>query len=386
MDAPVDRTTTTRPSTAPADWGTLRVKSWLAAAIRKPMGKVAISVMTIVAASSIGIAIYSNRPVAVRVASLESNVPVRVFGLGTVEARVISKVGFEVGATLVELNADHGDLVKSGDVLARLHAAEQEAKVARAKATVLNAEAAGRKAQANVEKTRAVLAQKQESNRRKQALVGRNIVSEQTAEEAQRDEDVARADLSVALSEVEVAKAQLADARALLDYEKIILEHHTLTAPFDAVVVERSKESGTVIKAGDPIFTLVAPDSIWALAYIDESRAGAISEGQRVEVRLRSLPQQVFDARVVRIGIEGDRVSEERRVYVKCVQCPPRFHLGEQVEVLITVATLDSALSHATISWRLPRRSSASRCIRRRWDGSYESWTCRGRRRDPHIR
>ena len=79
------------------------------------------------------------------------------------------------------------------------------------------------------------------------------------------------------------------------------------------------------------------------MAYIDESRAGAIKESQPVEVRLRSLPNQVFPALVVRIGIESDRVSEERRVYVKCQQCPVRFHLGEQAEVLITVATLAKA-------------------------------------------
>jgi HlyD family secretion protein len=33
------------------------------------------------------------------VATVEETVPVRVFGLGTVEARVLSKIGFEVGAT-----------------------------------------------------------------------------------------------------------------------------------------------------------------------------------------------------------------------------------------------------------------------------------------------
>jgi HlyD family secretion protein len=95
--------------------------------------------------------------------------------------------------------------------------------------------------------------------------------------------------------------------------------------------------------AGYAIFTLVATGSIWVLAYIDESRSGAIKEGQHTEVRLRSLPHQIFSARVVRIGIESDRVTEERRVYVKCEQCPVRFHLGEQAEVLITVATLAKA-------------------------------------------
>jgi HlyD family secretion protein len=177
-----------------------------------------------------------------------------------------------------------------------------------------------------------------------QQLAGRKVVSEQTAEETQRDEGVAKADLTVALAEAEVANAFVADARAQLRVEEALLALYVLTAPFDAMVVERHKELGTVIKAGDPIFTLVAPETVWALAYIDESRAGPIEEGQAAIVRLRSLPQQRFEAKVVRIGVESDRVNEERRVYVKCGQCPPQFYLGEQAEVLITVANLDHAL------------------------------------------
>ena len=297
-----------------------------------------------VAAIAGGSYVFRNRPVAVSVAVSEENIAIRVFGLGTVEARVLSKIGFEVGAAIIELKADHGDRVKKGDVLARLDAAEQMAKVARAKAGLLSANVGFQKAEANVEKARAVLAQRQAANRRKQQLVGQSVVSAQAADEAQRDEDVAKAELTVALSDVDVAKAEIADARATLDFEKTILEHHTLHAPFDAMIVERLKELGTVIKAGDPVFTLVAPQTVWALTYIDESRAGPIKLGQPAEVRLRSLPRQVLKARVTRIGIESDRVTEERRVYVKCEQCPLSFHLGEQAEVLITVAKLDTAL------------------------------------------
>ena len=295
------------------------------------------------AAAGLAYAFVSLRPIEVSVTPVAENVPVRVFGLGTVEARVLSRIGFEVGAAITELNADHGDVVTKGQVLARLHATQQEAKVARAKAAVLSAEVAVKKADANTAKARAILAQRLEVNKRRQELVARQATSTQAAEEAQRDEDVAKAELLVAESDIEVAKAQITDARAQFAYEKAILEQHTLLAPFDALVVDRQKELGAVIKAGDPIFTLVAVGSIWALAYIDKSRAGAIKEGQPAEVRLRSLPNQVFQARVVRVGIESDRVSEERRVYVKCEQCPVRFHLGEQVEVLITVATLSKA-------------------------------------------
>jgi HlyD family secretion protein len=267
-----------------------------------------------------------------------------VFGLGTAEARVLSKIGFEVGATLIELNADHGDHVSKGQVLARLAIGEQEAKVAKARAALEIAEVNIKRAEANLEKARAVLAQREEANRRKQALAGRDVVSAQTVEESARDEAVARADVSVAESEIASTKAQLTDARAQLQYEETMLRHRTLHAPYDAIVIERHKEPGTVIKAGDPVFTLIAIGSYWGLAYVDEARAGFLEEGQRVDARLRSRPQDAFTGRVVRIGLESDRVTEERRVYIRGDSPPPRVFLGEQVEFLITVARLDKAL------------------------------------------
>ena len=61
-------------------------------------------------------------------------------------------------------------------------------------------------------------------------------------------------------------------------------------------------------------------------------------------MRLRSRPQDAFTGEVVRIDLESDRVTEERRVYIKGNNPPPRVYLGEQVEFWITVASLDNAL------------------------------------------
>lgn len=311
---------------------------------RRPLVRLVLAAVLLATVALVLSRVVSSRPVTVEVASVDRNVQVRVFGLGTVEARVLSKVGFEVGATIVALDADHGDRVDKGQVLARLAAGEQEAKVAKARAAQEIAEVAIRKAEANLEKARAVLAQRQDANRRKQTLAGRDIVSQQVSEEAARDEAVARADVIVAESEIAGAKAQLADARAQLQYEETMLGHRTLAAPYDAIVIERHKEAGSVIKAGDPIFTLVAVDSYWGLAHVDEARAGFLQEGQRVEARLRSRPQESFVGRVVRIALESDRVTEERRVYLRGENPPARVFLGEQVEFLITVATLPEAL------------------------------------------
>lgn len=340
MEKAADYPATTTKSAAEGNAAT----SWLASVARKAWFKAAVAIVVIVGAIAAAIFIYTNRPISVQVAYIEENVPVRVFGLGTVEARVLSKIGFEVGAALVELNADHGDRVAKNQVLARLNMGEQEAKVAKARAALLIAEANIKKADANLEKAQAVLAQKQTANQRKQALVGRDIVTQQAAEEAIRDEVVAKADVAVAQSEAETIKAQLIDARAQIQFEETMLRHRTLVAPYDALVIERHKEPGTVIKAGDPIFTLIAADSYWGLAYIDEARAGFIQEGQRVDARLRSRPQDAFTGRVVRIALESDRVSEERRVFIKGDNPPPRVYLGEQAEFWITVAQLDKAL------------------------------------------
>lgn len=312
--------------------------------LRKPVVKNGLIAVGVAAAAWLATTIFSNRPMAVTVAAPAHNVPIRVFGLGTVEARVLSKIGFEVGATLVELNVDHGDRVKKGQVLARLATGEQEAKVAKARAALAIAEVNILRAATNIEKAQAIFAQKRDANRRKQSLAGRDIVSQQSAEETLRDEAVAKADVSVAMSEAESAKAQLTDAQAQLRFEETMLSHRTLLAPYDGLVIERHKELGTVIKAGDPIFTLIADDSHWGLAYVDEARSGFIQEGQKVEARLRSRPMDSFTGQVVRIGLESDRISEERRVYIRGDKPPTRLHLGEQAEFRITVAVLDRAL------------------------------------------
>lgn len=306
--------------------------------------RIVLAAVLAVAGVSFGWFFLMERPIRVSIASVAHDVPIRIYGLGTVEARIVSDVGFELGAALSALDVDSGDAVSRGQVLARLHPAQQQARVARAEAGVAAAKATLAKAEASVTRARAILAQREATNTRRKELAGRNAVSAEAAEEAQRDVDVAAADLAVAASEAEVARSMHKDAEAALQFERVLLNQHVLRAPFDAVIVERHVETGTVVRAGERIFTLMDPATVWTLAYVDEERAGALSIGQTAEVRLRSLPHQVFSGKIVRIGIESDRVNEERRVWIACEQCPVQVFLGEQAEVRITVAELTKAL------------------------------------------
>lgn len=291
-----------------------------------------------------GAVFYTQRPLLVTIVHPETDVPLRIYGLGTVEARVLSRVGFEVGAALLSLSADAGDRVAKGEELATLHPAEQEARVARARAALAANEATLIKAQAGVTRARAVLEERETANKRLQDLARKDVASVQRAEEAMRDAAVARAELAVAEADAAIVAAQRKDAAASLQLEETLLDHHRLTSPYDAVVVARHVEAGTVVKAGDPIFTLMDPGSVWVQAYIDEERAGQIAIGQTGTIRLRSQPQQAFTGKIARIGLESDRTNEERRVWLTCSDCPEPMYLGEQAEVRITTGSRASAL------------------------------------------
>ena len=285
----------------------------------------------------------TQRPLPVPVAAVQTDVPVTVFGLGAVEARVLSRVGFEVPGTLIEVLADHGDRMAAGAPLARLASAGQEARVARAEAAMLSAEAAVQRAEAQRERAEALLAQRQATARRRRELASRGVGSPESAELAETEAVAAQADLAVNRADAAVAQALQAEARANLQAERTTLDKHTLRAPFEAVVIARAREPGAALNPGEAVFTLVAPDSLWALAYVEEGRAGDIALGQPAMVTLRSRPGRPVAARVVRIGLEADRVTEERRVYVRCIACPEMPVIGEQAEVVIETGRLPRA-------------------------------------------
>ncbi len=278
------------------------------------------------------------REITVRTAAPQQNVEVRVFGIGTVEGQVVSKVGFQVSGKLTALAADQGDTVKAGALLAKLDDDAQRARLAKSEAAQRQAAANLKKAEAQRARAESSFRQKKSVNVRRQTLAGRGAVSSEAAEDAQAAEDIAASDVQVVESDAMVAAVLQDDAAAQRQIEAVLLAQHELRAPFDARVIARHKELGSIANAGEAVFTLIAPNSIWVRAYVDEALAGGLAVGQTAFVRLRSESDRAVEAEIVRIDQENDRVTEERRVYVRCRACDPlhqiRF-LGEQAEVEI---------------------------------------------------
>ena len=284
------------------------------------------------------------RPVNVTVARVERDVAVQVFGLGTVEARVYSKIGFKVSGVIARLTADVGDRVTMGSAVAGLNSREEGARLRRAEAVVEQAEANLQKVTASLAKAEANYANAKSISERRQRLAQTNVASVESAETAQSLERAAAADVNLAKSEIAVARAAISDANAQRDLEQATFDFHTLAAPYDAIVIARHKELGSALAANEPVFTIIDPKTVWVLAYIDESKAGEIAVGQVAEIVLRSEPSKRIPGRVARIQPESDRVNEERRIEVAFNVIPENFNLGEQAEVYITTNHLAQAL------------------------------------------
>jgi HlyD family secretion protein len=287
------------------------------------------------------------REISVQTIAPQQHVEIRVFGVGTIEAQVVSKVGFQIAGKVVAVEADQGDFVKAGALLSKLDDDAQRAKLRRSEAAQRQAAANLAKIEAQRERAEVSYQQKKSVNARRQTLVGRGSVSQEAAEDAQAAEEIALGDAKIIEADTKVASVLQEDAASQRQIDAVILAQHELRAPFDARVIARSKELGGIANAGEAVFTLIAPESIWVKAYVDEALAGGLKIGQPAFVRLRSDMTQLFETEVVRIDQENDRLTEERRVYVRCRACSPQHqlrYLGEQAEVEIVKEIIGSGL------------------------------------------
>ncbi|MDP3541020.1 MAG: efflux RND transporter periplasmic adaptor subunit [Elusimicrobiota bacterium] len=227
----------------------------------------------------------------------------RVYGNGTVEAKVVVGVSSKITGRIVELYADQGDEVKRGRLLALLENQDLAGQLRKAQATL---ELASRNA------------------RRYRNLADKNLVSPL---EAEQYETAAR-----------VAEAEEAAARARLDDTRI-------AAPGDGLIISRHLEKGAIVTPGQAIFSLVDPRTVWVKAHVDESQLRGVAARRKALIGLRSAPGVEFPGEVVRVGHESDRVTEELVVDVAFTPPLKDFHLGEQADVHIIAETRTAAPS-----------------------------------------
>ena len=223
---------------------------------------------------------------------------------GEVRARVESRLGFRVAGKLVRRQAEPGQRVRSGDVLAQLDPQDYQ----------LAAEA-GRAQLAAAVTNRDLAAA---DFKRFKELREQNFIS--GAELERRD-----ANLRAAQAQFEQAQAQLAGQGNQAAYTRLMADVTGLVTAVDA-------EVGQVVTAGATVLRIAQDGPRDVLFSVPEDRVTSIKIGSEVEVRSWS-GGATFKGRVREVGASADPVTRTFgiKVAIDGASAPP---LGSTVSVL----------------------------------------------------
>lgn len=230
-----------------------------------------------------------------------------LFLYGNVDIREVD-LAFRQQGRLAKMLVDEGAAVKSGDLIAELDGQPYRDSVAGAEAEVKRAQAELdkmrngnrsqeiKRAEESVRQAEAAFRQADSDYRRQSNLATTGAASERTLEASQTAHDESAATLAAARhtlsllkegsrqEDIAAAEARLAGAEAARAQALTALNDTQLTAPADAVVLNRVREPGSMVGNRDSVYTLSLRDPVYVRAYVSEPNLGRISQGTTVAV------------------------------------------------------------------------------------------------------
>ena len=270
-------------------------------------------------------------PVAITVTQVASKaLKPAIFGIGTVEARYHHAIGPTAAGRLARLDVDVGDPVRKGQVLGEMDPVDLNDRLLAQEAAVERARSGLAEAQARLDFAR-VQAQRYE----------KLWAVKSTSQEAHA---IKRQELR--LAEVGLTTASRELDRLVAERQALISQRQNLrlVAPVNGVVVKRDIDPGTTVVAGQAVLEIVDPQHVWVNARFDQISATGLQQGLFARVQLRSRRDQALEAKVVRVEMLADSVTEELLAKLSFVQTlEPLPALGELAEVTVDLAPLPVA-------------------------------------------
>ncbi|WEN16099.1 efflux RND transporter periplasmic adaptor subunit [Rhodanobacter sp. AS-Z3] len=229
---------------------------------------------------------------------------------GYVTARRLATVSAQITGTLTAVLIEEGDHVEKGQILARLDDSGFKAQLEAVKAQADSAHA-------QVAQVQVQLTQSMHDAARLESLVGRGLVSKQSAEQARSQVAALRAQLNAQQQQARAADAQAAVAQVNFDY-------CVVRAPFSGVVTTKDAQVGEIISplsAGGGftrtgVGTIVDMDSLEVDVDVNEAYIGRVKPGMPAEAVLDAYPDWKIAAHVVAIVPTADRGKATVKVRV----------------------------------------------------------------------
>ena len=184
---------------------------------------------------------------------------------GEVKAQVESRLGFRVGGKIVKRQAELGQRVKAGQVLAQIDPQDYQLAADAARAQVAAAQTNRDLAAADF--------------KRYQELKNQNFIS---GAELERRESTLKA-----------AEAQLQQARSQLSVQANQATYASLVADLSGIVTAVEAEPGQVVSAGAPVVRIAADGPRDVVFSVPEDKLAGLVHGAPVKIRVWSQNRQI---------------------------------------------------------------------------------------------
>ncbi|MCH7700839.1 MAG: efflux RND transporter periplasmic adaptor subunit [Planctomycetes bacterium] len=236
---------------------------------------------------------------------------------------------------VVAVNVDIGDRVRKDTILVvidvpemvnELHQAEAMLKAKEARVRAVQAKAT--KAQRMVETARAKVRRYEAEHQldeinltRRQTLRDGNAIPEQSLDEARSAHAITKAQLEIAAAEVagaqaeklavnadvEVAQADVLVSGASVARLRTLMGYAEIKAPFDGVITDRLVDPGAFVRSAAegttlPLLRIAKTDKLRVTLNIPESDVPFVRPGTKVQIDIRSMREEPFQATVTRIA------------------------------------------------------------------------------------
>jgi HlyD family secretion protein len=240
-------------------------------------------IIVLAAAAFLGFKLFSKKKVEYTFDTVKvekGSITNTVTATGTIQAIKTISVGTQVSGLIDKIYVDFNDVVKKGQVLAKLDT------------TALRAQYD--QSMSQVDQAQAQLSYQKATYDRLKGLYDKNLI--------------AQADFDQAEYNYKNAVASLNNAKSALDRAKVNLGYATIYSPIDGVVLNRAIELGQTVAASfsTPTLFSIANDltQMQVQTSVDEADIGKVKNNQRVEFTVDAYPDLKFKGSVSQVRLQ----------------------------------------------------------------------------------
>ena len=228
----------------------------------------------------------------------QAQLPVGIsFGNGRLEADEID-IDTKFPGRIAELNAEIGDMVKAGQVVARMDTRDLQQQLSKGNAQVQQAQRAIDEANANLEQQRTQQTLAAQELERTEGLLKNGFATKELFDQRKQALDGANAGLRAATERVAQAERALEASQHDVGLTMVNIQDNDLVAPRDGRLQYRIANIGEVLPAGGKVFTMLDISYVYMDIYLPAPEAGRIKVGTDARIVLDAYPNTPIPAKV----------------------------------------------------------------------------------------